>query len=276
VKRELVKLAALAAIFFLIVFGGPRATIADSIYRYHKGLHLSRERPLTNKELGLLVNGLRTLTGFLTIEITSNRDLTVADRAQISGGSALARDLFTAALDGDESFTIENWAHSSRIAFAQLDSVLRYSNGGRSYEDWRIRIDFADFRELRGDKAALASFDPGMAFMHELTHAILRYPDPLDLNDQLGDCERYVNRIRAELRLPLREHYYPKNRVAISPGSLTGTPQGTIAFAINDEPARKQKSFSVTFALDQVVDFSKAKPRHVVQSAQLPSWRARR
>jgi hypothetical protein len=273
VKRDLLKSLTLAAICLLTVFSVARAARNDSVYRYRKGLHLSRERQPTKKELRLLINGIKSLTGFLAIEIDDNGDFIIADRSQISGGSARARALFTTAIDGEESFTIESCGHSPLIAFAQLDSPLRYSDGtGRSYEDWRIRIDFADFRELRGDEAAIASFGPAMAFMHELTHAILRYRDPVDANDQLGDCERYLNRIRAELKLPLRGHYYPKNRLANAFGSLSEISQGTITFVQDGESKKTQ--FPVTFDLNKVFDVSKARPRGVVLHSELLARRS--
>jgi hypothetical protein len=275
VKRDLLKSLTLAAICLLTVFSGARAARNDSVYRYRRGLHLSGEHQPTKKELHLLINGIKSLTGFSTIEIDVHGDFMIADRSQFSGGSARARELFIAAVNGEESFTIESCGHSPLIAFAQLDSPLRYTDGtGRSYEDWRIRIDFADFRELRGDEAAIASFGPGMAFMHELTHAILRYPDPVDANDQLGDCERYLNRIRAELKLPAREHYYPKNRFAVVFGSLSEISQGTITFVQDDESQEKQKEFPVTFDLNKVFDLSKARPRGVVLHSELLARRS--
>jgi len=275
VKRDLLQSLTWAAICLLIVFIVARAARHDAVYRYRRGLHLSGERQPTKKELRQLINGIKSLTGFLAIEIDANGDFMIADRSQFSGGSARARELFTAAIDGEESFTIESCGHSPLIAFAQLDSPLRYTDGrGRSYEDWRIRIDFADFRELRGDEAAIASFGPGMAFMHELTHAVLQYPDPVDANDQLGDCERYLNRIRADLKLPVREHYYPKNRLAVVLGSLAEISQGTITFAQDDENPKKQKEFPVTFDLNRVFDLSKARPRGVVLHSELLARRA--
>jgi hypothetical protein len=275
VKRDLLKSLTLGAICLLTVFSVARAVHNDSVYRYRKGLHLSGERQPTKKELGLLINGIKSLTGFLAIEIDAKGDFMIADRSQFSGGSARARELLTAAIDGEESFTIESCGHSALIAFAQLDSALRYTDGtGRSYEDWRIRIDFADFRELHGEEAAIASFGPGMAFMHELTHAILRYPDPVDANDQLGDCERYLNRIRAELKLPLREHYYPKNRLAVAFGSLSEISQGTITFVQDAESSKKHKEFPITFDLNKVFDLSKARPRGVVLHSELLARRS--
>lgn len=78
--------------------------------------------------------------------------------------------------------------------------------------EWIIRIDFADFALLKGDDAARRAFSPGMNLMHELGHAILRLPDPEGPGDKLGECERFLNLMRAELSLPLRQYYFPKTR----------------------------------------------------------------
>ena len=258
--------AALTLICMLPVLGAARASAADAVYRYRKGVHLSREHPLTSKELDLLLNGLRALTGFSSLEVDAKGDLTIIARSQFAGGSGIARNLFAAALYGEESFTIESADHSSRIAFAELDSPLRYSDDSkRSYEDWRIRIDFADFKELHGDEAALASFDPAMAYLHELAHALLGHTDPVNPADELGDCERYLNRIRAELGLPERQHYYPKQRFTIGPG-LSQLCQGTLTFMTKDQNTGKQKQLLVSFDLNKVFDLSKARSKTAVQS----------
>jgi len=91
VKRNLLKSLTLAAICLLTVFSVARAAENDAVYRYRKGLHLSGERQPTKKELRLLINGIKSLTGFLAIEIAANGDFMIADRSQFSGGSARAR-----------------------------------------------------------------------------------------------------------------------------------------------------------------------------------------
>ena len=268
-SRRSAKLAALTMICMLSACGAARASAADSVYRYRKGLHLSREHSLTSKELDLLLKGLHSLTGFSGIEIDTRGDVTIISRAQFAGGSETARNLFAAALFGEESFTIESADHSSRIAFAELDSPLRYSDGSqRSYDDWRIKIDFADFKGLHGDAAALASFDPAMAFLHELAHALLGHTDPVNPADELGDCERYLNRIRAELGLPERQHYYPEQRVTLGPG-LSQIYQGTLTFMRKDQDTQKRKQLLVIFDLNQVFDISQARSKAVVQNELL-------
>src|SRR5262245_59947720 len=124
----------------LAIAGGPvRAADTDSIYHFRSGIHLSREHPLNEKELQLLLTALQALTGFKKLATDTQNDLVVTNRAALAGGSAIARDLLTTAIDGRESLTVESANHCSTIAFAQLDSPLRYSDGsGKSYEDWRI------------------------------------------------------------------------------------------------------------------------------------------
>src|SRR6185369_11998591 len=209
------------------------------------------------------------LMGF-EIAFDKQGELTVNSQSELTGGSKTARDLLTMALASGHSVTIESANHAAGIAFAQLDSELRCTDGsGRYFEDWRIRIDFADFTELRGDQAAIASFGPGMGFMHELTHAILRYTDPVTANDQLGDCERYLNRIRAELNLPQRVTYYPATRLTSVPESLSQVNQGTLTFGNTDEISQTQKTLLVTFNLERVFDLRKARRREVAQAELL-------
>jgi hypothetical protein len=49
----------------------------DAVYRYRRGLHLSGERQPTKKELRQLINGIKSLTGFLAIEIDANGDFMI-------------------------------------------------------------------------------------------------------------------------------------------------------------------------------------------------------
>jgi hypothetical protein len=137
------------------------------------------------------------------------------------------------------------------------------------HQDWHIRIDFADFKELRGDSAAIASFNPGIAVFHELIHAILGYPDPLTLDDRLGQCERHLNRMRVELGLAEREHYFPKERPAISPESAAQIYQGSLAFGRQVGSTRKRKEFLMTFNLDRVVDLDLARTMETLQAEMI-------
>jgi hypothetical protein len=84
--------------------------------------------------------------------------------------------------------------------------------------------------------------------MHELAHAILKLPDPEGPNDPLGQCERYLNLMRAELGLPLRQYYFLKTRLARSPASLSQILQGELKFT------KKAEESLLTFDIAMVVD----------------------
>jgi hypothetical protein len=71
---------------------------------------------------------------------------------------------------------------------------------------WRLRLDFSDFREMQAPREVRASFDVGFTMLHELSHG-LGYKDAASL-DELGECEKLINRARTELNLPLRDQYF--------------------------------------------------------------------
>ena len=269
-KRGSEQIIGLLAAGFLLVYPSICAVAAvggDSIYRFRPGFHLSEKRPPNAKQLKLLLDELRSLTGFAEIQIKPNGDLSLETRSRIEGGSEIARRLLSAAIDSHDSFGLESSEHSDTIAFAQIESPLVYTDSDDvAHHDWCIRIDFADFKELRGDQAAIKSFGPGMNVFHELVHAILGYPDPLTANDQLGQCERHLNLIRAELGLPLRQNYFPNNRYAASPESLAKIFQGEITFVRRGDSSNQPKEYSLTFNLDRVLDVGGARPRSLIYS----------
>ena len=97
--------------------------------------------------------------------------------------------------------------------------------------------------------AAPGKMNPGLNLMHELTHAILRLPDPERPDDMLGECERYLNRMRAELGLPLRQYYFPQTRLWRSPTSLAQILQGELKFT----DSKKGEESLLTFDVAMVV-----------------------
>ncbi len=70
-----------------------------------------------------------------------------------------------------------------------------------------VQIDFTDFRQVPGDKEALAAFDVGWAVLHEIDHVISDSADPIT-QDVAGDCEGHINQMRRELGLPVRSNYF--------------------------------------------------------------------
>ena len=229
------------------------AATDDAIYRFHPGIHFSRKQCLTNHERSILLTELRSITGF-DLRVDEDGNLTFTDH-HVVDGSITARELIRAAMRSNDSFTIAATNHSNTVAFAQLEPILRYDDGmGNKHEDWQIRIDFADFEELEGDTQALASFGPGFGVLHELVHAVVNYPDPLTESDQLGECERYLNSIRAELGLPQRLIYYPMRQLAVSRETQLPTFLGKLVFGWPEGMGRERKRIFVTFNLDRVCE----------------------
>ncbi|HXQ33408.1 MAG TPA: hypothetical protein VN843_05250, partial [Anaerolineales bacterium] len=166
-----------------------------------------------------------------------------------------------------DSFSVESANHSAQVAFAQIESTMTYSDGiNPRRNEWVIRIDFADFAHLKGGATAIKAFTPGTNMMHELAHAILGLPDPQGPNDSLGQCERHLNLMRAELGLPLRQYYFPKTRLARSPASLSQILQGELNFKHQDPHSMKAEESLLTFNIELVVD-----PQRVTSKSSLPS-----
>jgi len=238
----------------------------DLPYHFHPGIRISQTKPIKTRELTGLIRELSWLSGLdLKVDVDGgihyNRNLPAA------GGSAIARELLVKAIDSSDSFAVESADNSTQVAFAQIESTLSYTDEAkRRYNDWIIRIDFADFAQLKGDADVLKTFNPGMNMMQELTHAILSLPDPEGPNDQLGQCERYLNLMRTELDLPLRQYYFPKTRFARSPASLSQILQGELNFTRKDPHLKKTEESLVTFNIATVVDTQRVKSKSSIPS----------
>ena len=223
----------------------------DLPYHFHPGLRISQTKP---QELTGLIRELSSLSG-LQLKVDVDGTIRYDPKLPAVGGSAIARELLVKAIDSSDSFSVESANHSAHVAFAQIESTTTYRVGSNPRRnEWIIRIDFADFAQLRGDDAARKAFSPGMNLMHELGHAILNLPDPEGPNDKLGECERYLNLMRAELSLPLRQYYFPKTRLARSPASLSQILQAELNFTHADPHSKKTGESLLTFNIEMVVD----------------------
>ena len=96
----------------------------DPIYRFHPGIHFSRKLCPTNHEQRFILAELQSITGF---ELHADKDgnLIFTDHHFV-GGSNTARELMRGAMRSNDSFTITATNHSNTVAFAQLESILRY------------------------------------------------------------------------------------------------------------------------------------------------------
>ena len=135
---------------------------SDLPYRFHPGLRISQTKPLTTPELNGLIRELSSLSG-LHLKVDVDGAIHYDPKLPAAGGSAIARELLVRAIDSSDSFSVESANRSMRIAFAQIESTTNYQNGTDPPQtEWVIRIDFADFAQLRGDAAAIKAFNPGM------------------------------------------------------------------------------------------------------------------
>jgi hypothetical protein len=245
----------------LLLFGWTlvlRANTADEIFTFTPGIRTSSQFPLTDWQRQSLLDGLRFSTGFSEIKFDETSRLTLGNRALVSGGSATVRRLIIAAVDSADSFTLESRYHSSSVAFAEIEDTADYRDANGKHVLWQVRLDFFDFTTLRGGRPILAAFDPAFNLFHELAHGVLKLKDPLDGSDLLGDCERYLNLIRAELGLPEREAYLPRQRLA---SLLESQPQVMMAefrFAQRHTRTGKTQHLYLTFDLGRVCNLGGA------------------
>jgi hypothetical protein len=178
--------------------------------RYRGGVRNAFDpRALKPKQLQTLLTSLRAHTGWRQLHFDADGFLTCPDETQFFGGSAAARQLLAAALDAPSAFDLENHANRAEVSFAKLDVPIRFRSmaSDRQINVYPVHLDFADFTNLRGDKAVVAAFDIGLVLLHELAHGVWGLTDARSEADALGTCERYINQIRRELNLPERQHY---------------------------------------------------------------------
>lgn len=185
-------------------------TDSHASHVYRPGLRNSfAAHRLNAKELNLVLTQLRRKTGFVRMRFDEAGFLRIDDRSQFSGGSAYARELLLAAVDGRKSIQLESHNRSPEVVFGRVSGNVNYTNhrGDRLIVAAPVEIDFSDFDHLRGERRVKEAFDPGFVILHELCHIVLELRDPEDEENAAGDCERYVNRIRRELGMPERQQY---------------------------------------------------------------------
>jgi hypothetical protein len=110
-------------------------------------------RQLSAKELDLALTHLRSKTGFTLMRFDEIGFLAIDDRSQIAGGSATARELLLAAVDGKKSINLQSQNRSQEVSFARAHRRMIFTDAtsGEKIEMAPIEIDFADFEYLRGE-----------------------------------------------------------------------------------------------------------------------------
>ena len=150
-----------------------------------------------------LAQRLRTITGWSSLSFNSDGALMVGD-ANARGGSKGARDLLSKTFSGKRVILFEDASSRKDVVFCRV--VLGKLDSLPAAEVFVVLIDFADFRQVTGDKQARAAFDVGWAVLHEIDHVVEDSEDPQD--NVPGDCEAHINRMRRELGLPVRNSYF--------------------------------------------------------------------
>ena len=150
-----------------------------------------------------LVRRLRSITGWTSLDFNNDGALKIGDAAA-RGGSKAARDLLNRTFSGKRVILFEDASSRKDVVFCSV--VLGKLDRMPAAEVYVVLIDFADFREVSGDKQARAAFDVGWAVLHEIDHVVADSQDPKD--DVPGDCEAHINRMRRELGLPVRNSYF--------------------------------------------------------------------
>ena len=150
-----------------------------------------------------LARRLQAITGWAALDFNSNGALTIGD-ASARDGSSSARGLLNRSISGNRVIVFEDASSRKDVVFCRV--VLGKLDQAPNTEVHIVLIDFADFRQVSGDKQARAAFDVGWAVLHEMDHVVENSEDPED--DVAGDCEDHINRMRRELGLPVRNTYF--------------------------------------------------------------------
>jgi hypothetical protein len=212
---------------------------SDNPTRLRAGLrNSSGSRGLTAEQLKVVLDSLRHKTGFLEMDFDESGFLILGDRMRFAGGSASARALLIAAVDGRQAIELAAYSHAPDIAFARLTAgIIHISSQTKARMEVRqLQLDFADFAELRGGQEVIAAFDLGFAVLHELVHGLLRLGDEVGETARLGACDEQINRMRRELRLPERRGDSPRIQMVMS-GTAGTTRRAELVFTRERPPA---------------------------------------
>jgi hypothetical protein len=183
-----------AALFLSATVSGKspsRVFLRDDVSREHRD-------QLTNK--------LRKITGWSKLAFADDGAL-IIDSRDSSKGSKSARSLLTQAVTGKNVIVIEDASSRLDLAFCRVVPGRWTNADSARLPVYVVLIDFTDFDQIVGDEKAREAFDVGWAVLHELDHVVSNSED-LDGDDELGECEAHINKMREEVGLPLRAGYF--------------------------------------------------------------------
>jgi len=152
-----------------------------------------------------LVSKLEKITGWKALRFESDGRLSIEGVDPLLGSKG-ARKLLTDAAFGSSAIVLEDASSRGDVAFCRVVPG-KWRDGQLSRPAYVVLIDFTDFGHLVGDKQVRAAFDVGWAVLHELDHIVMESEDT-ELDGHVGECEDHINRMRAEVGLPLRANYF--------------------------------------------------------------------
>lgn len=152
-----------------------------------------------------LAQRLRLITGWSNLKF--NEDGALRTGGLLDGGSQSARDLLNSAFSGSRTILFEDASGRKDVVFCRVMLAKPDTEASDQSEVYLVQIDFSDFQQITGDKQARAAFNVGWAVLHEIDHVVANSNDPEQDNDA-GDCEDHINKMRRELGLPVRTNYF--------------------------------------------------------------------
>ena len=153
-----------------------------------------------------LIFRLRAITGWRELDFDDDGALRLSSTSPAKG-SASARNLLSRAVTGDRVILFEAASSRKDVVFCRVVLGRFLRELPIDPEVYVVLVDFDDFRQVIGDKQALAAFDVGWAVLHEIDHVVQGSEDPQQ-GTSAGDCEAHINTMRRELGLPVRNSYF--------------------------------------------------------------------
>ena len=188
-----------------------------------------------------LEDKLKAITGWRDLRfMPDGRLLLGTSRASV--GSNTARELLKRTVAGEHVILLEDATGRKDVAFCRVDATAWANDlpGDRSV--YVVLIDFADFKQVSGDRKARAAFDVGWAVLHEIDHVVEDSVDPM-FAGETGECESHINKMRQELGLPVRTDYYFSVLPVRSDSSFLISKFVRIGFDYHDRASGKTKRY---------------------------------
>ena len=200
----------LAAALVVLVFGG-EPTLATDVFvtPITPGIYFSQSTAhrLSAEQKNNLIASLRRITGWPQLRVDESDRLILEQVPEFVGGSVWARRVISEVFRSGNRFVVESHANSGTVNFGQLDEGTNYFDPRTNIklDIYCVRLDFDDFKQMEATPAVRDAFDEGFTLLHELLHGLGLHDTGVP--DEIGDCEHLVNKMRADLGVPLRDQY---------------------------------------------------------------------